>query len=472
MPPGPVVERPSCTDAVIVLPGIMGSELVDAATGEVLWGVSDPSWYVSAWTSGRALRRLAVTDEERAGAATRVRARRLLAATAAVPVFHGVEPYTRLVAEVRRVAAHPAAVLPFPYDWRLSVGHNAAALRAAAERHLAQWRGHEYWRGRRHDPDSIRLSLVAHSMGGLVARRFVAGLGPDAPVVRTVVTLGTPFYGAVKAVHILGTGRGATPPLPRARLRHLVRDMPGLYDLLPSYRCVVDGPGSRRLAPADVAAVGGDAELAAGPLSGAERSWPAGGPALRPFVGVDQPTMQSLSITDGAVEPLYYTCEDGGAATVDHAGDATVFRRSAVAGEHPPSYVPQTHVALARSEEAVAFVRAVLTEGTLGPPLPGVLPIGLQVPDVAAVDVETEILVAVPDFSAVACRVVEVGTNTALPPPRLSPGDGVARARVRLPRPGIYRVEAKGGGYSAVSQLLLAVPAADLAPAAGPHRTG
>ncbi|WP_327003458.1 hypothetical protein OHA72_51705 [Dactylosporangium sp. NBC_01737] len=28
-------------DAVIVLPGIMGSELVDAGTGRVLWGLAD-----------------------------------------------------------------------------------------------------------------------------------------------------------------------------------------------------------------------------------------------------------------------------------------------------------------------------------------------------------------------------------------------------------------------------------------------
>jgi hypothetical protein len=441
----------------------MGSELVDAASGEVLWGMSDPRWYVSAWTSGRSLRRLAVTDEDRAGVG-RIRAAGLLTAPAAAPVFHGAEPYTRLVAGVRRVAAHPDAVLAFPYDWRLSVEHNARQLAPAAERHLERWRRHAYWAQR--PRDDVRLSFVAHSMGGLVARQYIEH-SADPGVVRTLVTLGTPFYGAVKAAFTLSTGGGAVPPLPHRRLRALARTLPGLHDLLPSYRCVIEPRGVRRLTPGDVTAIGGDAELAAWALAGADRSWITDRMALRPFVGVDQPTMQSLALRDGVVEPLFFAREPGPDGTFedsDYAGDTTVYRQAAVDGHAKPSYLPQTHVALARTDEAVAFVRTVLTEGTLGPPLPGVVPIGVDVPDVVIVGVDFEIVVLVPDASAVSCHIVDAATNDPLPPPRLrrGPVDGRARATARVASPGIFRIMVKGGGYSAVSQLMLAVTPADL----------
>jgi hypothetical protein len=448
--------EPSCTDAVIVLPGIMGSELVDVASGDVLWGLADPRWYVSAWTTGEALRRLAVTEAERGGDTRRVRATRLLATPAAVPLFHGVEPYTRLRAAVRRACAHPDAVVDFPYDWRLPVTHNAARLGRLAEEHLAAWRRHPSWAGRRADPRAARLTLVAHSMGGLVARQYIDDLG-DAAEVRLLITLGTPFYGAVKAAYTLSSGRGTVPPLPRRRLRELVRTMPGLYDLLPSYRCVTSaGAPDRRLTRSEGAARGGDPELAGWALAGAERSWRDGGPALRTMVGVDQPTMQAMRLDAGEVVAEYSL---GGA---DHRGDSTVYRRSASTGAVTPSYLPQSHVALAKTDETVAFVRAVLTEGVLGPPLPGAAEVGLDVPDVVVAGEPFEIRVAGADPAAAVCRVMEADTNVRLPPPpRLRPGagGGPARTVARFDRPGIYRVLAEGSGYSAVSQLVLAVPA-------------
>jgi hypothetical protein len=57
------VEPATGGDAVIIVPGIMGSELVDAASGRPLWGLADPRWYVDAWTSGESLRALALTDD-------------------------------------------------------------------------------------------------------------------------------------------------------------------------------------------------------------------------------------------------------------------------------------------------------------------------------------------------------------------------------------------------------------------------
>ena len=93
-------------------------------------------------------------------------------------------------------------------------------------------------------------------MGGLLA--WLACQDPDlAKLVRATVTLGTPFYGAPKAVLLLASGEGAH--LPRRRARQLAVTLPGVYDLLPAYRCVTDRTSACGLTAADVASLGGDA---------------------------------------------------------------------------------------------------------------------------------------------------------------------------------------------------------------------
>jgi pimeloyl-ACP methyl ester carboxylesterase len=448
---------------VIVLPGIMGSELVDAKTRKVLWGLADPRWYASAWTSGAALRALAVTDDERAGRTGRIEATRLLATPAGVPVLHGIEPYRRLVARVREVAVHRDAVLEFPYDWRLSVEYNARVLATTAREHLKGWLGHRYWRETGRDNSGARLTLVAHSMGGLVARHYVNLLG-GADIVRRTVTLGTPFYGATKAAYILNTGRGAPLPLPRRRLRELAATMPGLYDLLPAYRCVDEGTSFRRLTAADVEAIGGSAELAAEAAARGERTRSGPAVAARAFVGVDQPTMQNIAIRNGVVVPLIHTCldvPDGGVRRENRTGDSTVYRESAALGAQP-GYVAQNHAALARADEALDFVRAVLTEIELGPPLGGDLVVGLDVPDVVdAGQPFTAEIVTLDNPAAVDARLVDTATNAPERPPVFLRADGMLRATLRLDRPGLYRLEVSAGSGSAVTQLVMVVPPTD-----------
>src|SRR5712691_7249259 len=110
---------PPMRDAVVVVPGIMGSELIDETSGRLLWGLADPRWYVSAWTSGASLDALRLTEDERAGRYGRVRATRLLRFPAFAPLLAGFEPYSRLLKAIRAVAPHPDAVAEFAYDWRL-----------------------------------------------------------------------------------------------------------------------------------------------------------------------------------------------------------------------------------------------------------------------------------------------------------------------------------------------------------------
>jgi Lecithin:cholesterol acyltransferase len=371
----------------------------------------------------------------------------LLRFPVASPVFGGFEPYQRLVTAIRRSLAHADALCEFPYDWRMPVAVNAALLGDTVESHLRRWRAH------RLGGKDANVVLVAHSMGGLVARCFTGTMG-GASTVRRTVTLGTPFFGAVKAAYLLNAGRGAPVPLPRARLRELAFTLPGIHDLLPSYRCVDEGEG-RALSPADVADLGGDAELAETSFAMQRTLAKLDTDGLHTVVGVEQPTMQSMRLVRGVVVPQRHIVETGG--RTDYRGDGTVYVEAALGGLDPVSYLPQSHAGLCKAPEAMAAVVAVLTRRRLGPPM-GAAGVGLDAPDLVTVGELCEIPITAPDDAMPSVRVVDADTGEQVAAPVPVRRDGQILAAFRMPAAGIYRVEAKAGGYSAVTALIMALP--------------
>ncbi|WUH98355.1 hypothetical protein OHR68_33385 [Spirillospora sp. NBC_00431] len=453
-------------DAVVVVPGIMGSELVDTTSGDLIWRVRNPGWYTSAWTSGRALRDLAITEDELAGRSTRVKATGLLRFPAFAPILSGIEPYSQLCARLRQVVAHPSAVLEFAYDWRLPVTVNGACLTDAALVHLERWRNHEAVRGAGDEP---KLVLVAHSMGGLLCRAATATPG-FAEHIRATITLGTPFDGAAKAAVILNSGRGAPVPLPRRRLRALAATLPGIHDLLPVYRSVEDGDHLRRLTPGDVERLGGDRELAAAAFEMHGRGTSTRLVGHRALIGVDQPTVHGMRLRAGVVVPYRHTypldaqgepVRDGEGALVrtPGAGDGTVPRNSALPVGTAPVPLPQQHGSIAKTAEAIAFVSDCLRHGRsdIGPRLSGLGGIGADVPDIVTAGVATPAALTGAAPAAVTCVVRDAGTGAVVDHPPAVARNGRTQVSLTLPAPGLYRVEFHGGGSSPVTQLALAV---------------
>ncbi|HEY2156541.1 MAG TPA: alpha/beta fold hydrolase [Isosphaeraceae bacterium] len=103
------------------------------------------------------------------------------------------------------------------YDWRKGAGPESdAALDRAITAALADWNGSG-------GPAATRVVLVAHSLGGLVARHYLAGEG-NAPRVRALITAGTAWLGAPKPARALmygySFGLGARlQPLDKEKLR-------------------------------------------------------------------------------------------------------------------------------------------------------------------------------------------------------------------------------------------------------------
>lgn len=200
-----------------------GSILVDRCPGQV----DEPVWWAD-----RASLVAALTRPDRLDRARPLTAVGLLDDFTVVPFFKSLRGYRALCQQLR--AAFPdsvwdggdpddpigdATIVAFPYDFRQGVAPAAEALARVVDTH------------RRHlcDPGVI---VVAHSMGGLVARRWAAQLD-DPSVCRGIITLGTPHRGAPKALDILLNGLcWRSQVIERPALSAVVQDWPGLVDLV------------------------------------------------------------------------------------------------------------------------------------------------------------------------------------------------------------------------------------------------
>jgi hypothetical protein len=458
---------------VIIVPGIMGSELRDVEQDRTIWGFRDLDWYVRAWTTGSGIQDLKLTDAESGGDYGRVRPVGLLRFPGFARYFRGMDPYGPLVKSMRHWVMHDTAVRPFPYDWRLPVSHNARLLAEFTNRCLAEWRRHEAHDMARRTLGKempARVVFVAHSMGGLLVRRVCRDYAPIEDI-RTVVTLGTPFVGAVKAVEILNTGRMPGIPLPsdgpllralQARsdlgVRALVETMPGVHDLLPRYRCVVDGDGARLLTAADVASLGGNRDLAAESFSRAAELDDTALPGHIAVAGIAQPTSQSLHLRHGVAEPVrrMFAGLDAGD---DRTGDGTVYYDGATLPLSKIEPVAVQHTNLPTAAQAQLAIEVAVTEtdtGHHGPPMGDEVGVGLALPDLAAPTEPFRVSVSGAANSRRLRGLVRLLTSGSHEKQlHFDERDGACEAEVVLHRPGLYRVSVSGHGGPEVSQLLL-----------------
>jgi pimeloyl-ACP methyl ester carboxylesterase len=352
----------TCRDVVIFLPGISGSTLL--RNGRAVWGMS--------WSAimGAILRHslddLTIANETGADdLGDGVEVGEVLDDVHIIPGLWKIEAYGGFCRELCATAGlvQGQNFYPFAYDWRRDNRVSARRLKAFADEKLHAWRkfsGIE-------DP---RLILVAHSMGGLVARYYIECLEGWRSV-RRLVTLGTPHLGSLDAIGYLANGYAksigpisvdATAPL---------RSFSSVYQLLPTFRCVEAAGGLQRVA--DVALPNLDplrvkdavtfhneirqAETANASQIGYSRSY------LSAVVSSRQPTFQSARLgADGRVELVRSIDGD------DHGGDGTVPAMSAVPIDFDPTfgtYVTGTHAALTNQEPVRESLIGALRAGQI-----------------------------------------------------------------------------------------------------------
>ena len=260
---------------VILIPGLMGSRLVDPQSGQVIWGSfrgdyahpdrpEDARRIALPMREGASLADL-VPEVRTEGSIDRIRVRILgipLSFSAYQDILGalGVGGY-RSEDLARRgevdYGGDHFTCFQFDYDWRVDLAENARRLhafvldrRAYVQREIERRYGIVG-----HD---VHFDLVAHSMGGLLARYYLrygdAPLGDEGPLpeldwagarfVDRLVMVATPNAGAPQTLIDLVEGKDfgfLMPDYPAA----LLGTMTALYQLLPRVRhgMVVNGEG-------------------------------------------------------------------------------------------------------------------------------------------------------------------------------------------------------------------------------------
>lgn len=336
-------ERVRVRDLVILIPGITGSVL--QKDGKDVWAPSLRAIFSAAATAGGSLRQLALNgdDHEVDDLGDGIRATALIQDARIVPGLIKIDGYTKVAemllecfeltegssdSEIK--PDRPANFFQFPYDWRRDNRVASRRLKCLIDLRLKEWR--------KQAGDEAKVILIAHSMGGIIARHYLEVLG-GWETCKALMTFGTPFRGSVKALNFLADG-GKLFSL----LTDLARSFTSVYQLLPIYKVVnVDGDWKR---VAELELPGINVQKAQEALTfhreimdcvdGRLKAGNKEPYVLFPVVGTYQPTLQSAELAGGRL-----TASDGLPPLYDKLlghGDGTVPYLSAIPHELSTAY--------------------------------------------------------------------------------------------------------------------------------------
>lgn len=347
---------PAIGEAVVLIPGFMGSRLKRRLDGQSVW--LDPEWNLV--HGPEAVDALTLIGHED----VRLHADALL---------HGVplgafspQAWQPLIDFLTDPAAGSGYrrenVIPFPYDWRLNIEEAAYAL----DSKLGKWSGAF--------SSDRPFVLMAQSSGGLVAAHALL-TGNHAPA-RTalLVTFGVPFAGLVKTLAALRSAEEFDGlPFPARHLQRALGGWPGAYDLMP-YRPASGMIRDAKGIPRDAASAGISiptfdialAKASRGRLS-AHHATPteAAGPTVLPvpvraIVGAGLPTPSSVRLDEAGRVAIARSDEGDGTCP---AASALDFRSSVPSGRriYPVPY--GHHASLVRHPLALHYLRTELKYG-------------------------------------------------------------------------------------------------------------
>lgn len=251
---------------VIVIPGILGSKLLDQQTGQVVWGAFEKDYANPKDRDGAKLiahpMKIGTPFAELKdnvypnGALDIVRVRIfglsfLLNAYVNILSSLGVGGYVD--EELGKsgfvdYGDEHFTCFQFAYDWRRDNVENAKLLHNFIIE-KRQYIRDEYNKRYNVDKDDIKFDIVAHSMGGLVTRYYLRYGDSELPengadlkvtwkgayYVENVIIVGTPNAGSLDALDQLINGKKIGPFLP-TYTSTIIGTMPSVYQLLPRTR--------------------------------------------------------------------------------------------------------------------------------------------------------------------------------------------------------------------------------------------
>lgn len=199
---------------VILIPGLMGSVIRTVRDQETIWPA----------VTYNTLKRLAMNPDGSQVEDNRAFAVDIIRSAAGRGIYR---PAIQFFTE--NGYREGVDFFPFYYDWRKDVKLSALNLASKIEEV-------------KHQTGYDQVSLVAHSMGGLVASAYLSANEGNYDQVENLIMVGTPMVGAPKSY--LSLRFGMESPIPsivpfsptKSEFRNIVSNMPGAYQLLPSHR--------------------------------------------------------------------------------------------------------------------------------------------------------------------------------------------------------------------------------------------
>jgi pimeloyl-ACP methyl ester carboxylesterase len=239
-------QKPAGKAPLILIPGILGSELVNQKTGERLWPELFPK--------DRAALHLPIASRNLAENRDDVIAVRVIESAQLVSFLPELGVYGALLEALEKHGGYRRGDIDnppadgdrdtfylFAYDWRRDNVETARLLAAKIARIKARF----------NRPD-LRFDLIAHSMGGLVARYYAMYGDRDLPAdgspqpdwsgarhIQRLVMFGTPNAGSMDAFRSVLRGYSVTEAnKPRLRLFRaldftMIFTVPSVYQLFP-----------------------------------------------------------------------------------------------------------------------------------------------------------------------------------------------------------------------------------------------
>ncbi len=210
----PIIDGRPARHPVVVVPGMMGSEL---------WLGSEMLWPNLPLVASRP-EVLSLPGDPR------IEARKILDEVVVVPHILRLRKYSALGDYLESGLGYTRGkdLLEFAYDWRQDVRFAAQRLAEAIDK----------WQ-----PGSP-VTIVGHSLGTLVTRYYVEFFAGKGSVER-ILLMGGPHLGAPKGLAAILVGPGILPfGMGAARMREVLASFPSAYQILPTYPCIVGQNGT------------------------------------------------------------------------------------------------------------------------------------------------------------------------------------------------------------------------------------
>jgi pimeloyl-ACP methyl ester carboxylesterase len=292
-------------DLIVIIPGILGSAL--EKSGRRIWPIPIRT-LVTSWAQLEIANDLTLPSDDPAQdrAPDGMLATEILQDFAVIPGCLKYEGYTPLLRGLRDTfdiaparEGRAGNLIEFAYDWRRDNRVTARQLALRLESALRAWREST-------GLENARLILLAHSMGGLVARYYLEVLGGWKSC-RLLVTFGTPHRGSVQILKYLAQGYSVLG----LDLSPAVHSFASSYQLLPTYPVIESVTDWLRAAECSEIPRISREKAAEGrrfhdsivesakdnARDAAYRSF-----TQLPVIGTGQPTVQSAHLKDGRLE--------------------------------------------------------------------------------------------------------------------------------------------------------------------------